>query len=115
MRFTVRPGSDPFARADGTLLSAMGMPGGGVVRIGNTHVLVRPGEVKDSSAMLLGERTIANAGVAYGQSVDVTRSILPQAQRVILSGDLPLEPRQLARALQGIPVTTGDQVAIDPS
>ncbi|MEE9184986.1 MAG: AAA family ATPase [Acidimicrobiia bacterium] len=115
MRFTVRPGSDPFARADGTLLSAMGMPGGGVVRIGNTHVLVRPGEVTDSSAMLLGERTIANAGVAYGQSVDVIRSILPQAQRVILSGDLPLEPRQLARALQGIPVTTGDQVAIDPS
>jgi transitional endoplasmic reticulum ATPase len=94
----------------------MGMPGGGLARVGDTHVLIRPGEVPDSSAMLLGEMTRANAGVSEGQSVEVKRAMLPQAQRVILDrDDLPLEPRQLARALQGIPVTTGDTVRIDPS
>jgi len=43
MRFTLRSGADPEASADGTLLAAMGLPGGGVVKIGATHALVRPG------------------------------------------------------------------------
>ncbi len=116
MKFLIRPGSDPFARADATLLSAMGLPGGGVVRVGMTHVLIRPGEVTDPSALMLGERTMANAGIGAGETVDVKRVILPQAQRVVLAGDEPaLEPRHAARALQGIPVTVGDTVAIDPS
>jgi len=116
MRFLIRPGDDPFARADSTLLSAMGLPGGGIVKVGTTHILVRPGEVTDPSALMLGERTMANAGVSAGESVDVKRVLLPQAQRVVLAGDeLSLEPRHVARALQGIPVTVGDTVVIDPS
>ncbi|MDH3539977.1 MAG: AAA family ATPase [Acidimicrobiia bacterium] len=116
MKFLIRPGNDPFARADSTLLSAMGLPGGGIVKIGTTHILVRPGEVTDSNALMLGERTMANAGVSPGETIDAKRVLLPQAQRVVLAGDeLPLEPRHAARALQGIPVTVGDTVAIDPS
>jgi transitional endoplasmic reticulum ATPase len=116
MKFLIRPGNDPFARADSTLLSAMGLPGGGIVKVGKTHILIRPGEVTDSSALMLGERTMANAGVKAGETIDVKRVLLPQAQRVVLAGDeLPIEPRHVARALQGIPVTVGDTVIIDPS
>jgi transitional endoplasmic reticulum ATPase len=116
MKFLIRPGNDPFARADATLLSAMGLPGGGIVKVGKTHILIRPGEVTDPSALMLGERTMANAGVSAGETIDVKRVLLPQAQRVVLAGDeLPLEPRHVARALQGIPVTVGDNVVIDPS
>lgn len=116
MKFLIRPGNDPFARADATLLSAMGLPGGGIVKVGKTHILIRPGEVTDPSALMLGERTMANAGVSAGDTIDVKRVLLPQAQRVVLAGDeLPLEPRHVARALQGIPVTVGDNVVIDPS
>ncbi len=116
MRLTVRPGTDPIARADATLLAAMGLPGGGVARIGRTHVLVRPADVGTATALLLGERARANAGVAAGQAVAVTRVNLPQAMRVVLDTDqLPLDARHLARALQGLPVTAGDTVAIDPS
>jgi transitional endoplasmic reticulum ATPase len=116
MRLTVRPGTDPIARADATLLAAMGLPGGGVARIGHTHVLIRPAEVGSAPALLLGERSLANAGVAAGQAVAVTRVNLPQALRVILDTDqLPLDTRHLARALQGLPVTAGDMVAVDPS
>ena len=116
MRLTVRPGTDPVARADGTLLAAMGLPGGGVAKVGRTHVLVRPGEVPGPTALLLGTRTIANAALEIGQAVEVKRANLPQAQRVILDAhDLPLDPRHLARALQGVPVTTGDTVSFDPT
>ncbi|MBT8193134.1 MAG: AAA family ATPase [Acidimicrobiia bacterium] len=116
MKFLIRPGNDPFARADATLLSAMGLPGGGIVKVGKTHILIRPGEVTDSSALMLGERTMANAGVKAGETIDVKRVLLPQAQRVVLAGDeLPIEPRHAARALQGIPVTVGDTVVVDPS
>jgi len=116
MKFLIRPGSDPFARADATLLSAMGLPGGGIVRVGGTHVLIRPGEVAEPNALMLGERTMANAGLGSGETIDVKRVLLPQAQRVVLAGEeLPLEPRQAARALQGIPVTVGDTVVVDPS
>ncbi|MBT8217300.1 MAG: AAA family ATPase [Acidimicrobiia bacterium] len=116
MKFLIRPGSDPFARADAMLLSAMGLPGGGIVRVGRTHVLIRPGEVTESNALMLGDRTMTNAGVKSGETVEAKRVLLPQAQRVVLAGDeLPLEPRHVARALQGIPVTVGDLVSIDPS
>ena len=94
----------------------MGLPGGGIVRLGDTHVLIRPGDVAEPNALMCGERTIDNAGLASGQTVDVKRALLPQAQRVVLAGEeLPLEPRHVARALQGIPVTIGDRVVIDPS
>ncbi|MDH3730791.1 MAG: AAA family ATPase [Acidimicrobiia bacterium] len=114
MRFIVREGSDPFARADSALLSAMGLPGGGIISVGKTHVAVRPGDVPQPTALTIGPRAMANAGVREGETVDAKRAMLPQARRVVIAeDDLPLEPQQLAHSLQGIPVTPGDVVEVD--
>ncbi len=114
MRFVVRPGSDPFAQADSTLLAAMGLPGGGVVKVGKTHVVVRPGQPPQPTALTLGPRTMANAGCSDGDTVDAVRALLPPAGRVVLEGDtLPLDAQAIAHALQGMPVTPGDTVAVD--
>ncbi len=115
MRFTVRPGSDPMARADATILAAMGLPGGGAAKIGRTHVLVRPGEVSGPGVLELGPVTMENIGVSTGSVVEMTRAALPQARRVVTGGETDLDPRHLARALQGVPVTTGDTVVVYPS
>ncbi len=113
MRFIVRPGSDPQARADAALLTAMGLPGGGVVAVGASHVLVMPGDVPSPTALTLGPRTLANAALRIGDSVDVRRAMLPEAREVVVSAtDAALDGRHLARSLQGIPVTEGDLVMI---
>jgi transitional endoplasmic reticulum ATPase len=113
MRFIVRKGTDPVGRADAALLRALGLPGGGIVGVGSTHVLVSPGETTSANALLLGERTIANSGLAIGDSVDVQRALLPEAHRVVVSKiDAEIDSRHLARSLQGSPVTTGDAVAV---
>lgn len=114
MRFTVRDGRDPVAGADRTLLAAMGLPGGGIVSVGRTHVLVRARETAEPTALLLGPQAVANAGLAPGQGAEVKRAILPTARRVVVAGEaLPLEPRSLVHALQGRPVTIGDRVTVD--
>ncbi len=113
MKFVVRAGTDPEGRADSALLTAMGLPGGGVVKIENTHVLVRPGDVASPNALLLGVRTMANAGVRAGDARDVKRALLSEANRVVLSPtDEGLDARHLARSLQGLPVTVGDRVMV---
>lgn len=113
MKFIVRKGSDPVGRADSALLTAMGLPGGGVVTVGRTHVLVSPGDTISPNAIMLGERTIANAGLAVGDAVDVTRSLLPEAHRVVISAiDAAIDARHLARSLQGSPVSEGDSVSV---
>ena len=112
----MRPGSDPLAAADRTLLAALGLPSGGVVSVGSSHVLIRPGSVPEPTALLLGPAAMANAGVEAGQVVDVKRALLTSARRVTLAGEtLPAEPRALVHALQGRPVTAGDRVTIDAS
>ncbi len=113
MRFIIRPGSSSQARADATLLSAMGLPGGGVLRVGRTHVLVTPGDVATPNTLLLNERQIRNAGVSAGAAVDATRAMLTTAGRVVVSStDAPLDSRHLARSLEGSPVTVGDTVVV---
>ncbi|NNC76044.1 MAG: AAA family ATPase [Acidimicrobiia bacterium] len=114
MRFMIRPGADPAGAADATLLSAMGLPGGGVIAVGDTHVLVRAGDVPTTNALLLGPRTMGNSGLAAGDTVKAERVQLPVARRVIVSPtSAPLDARHLARALQGIPVTNGDTVGVN--
>ncbi len=116
MRFTVRAGKDPVIRADGTILAAMGMPGGGIISVGKTHALVRAGEVPEPTALLLGPRMLDNAGLYLGQGIDAKRIILPTAALVVIEGaELPLDAKAMARALQGIPVSVGDVVAVDPA
>jgi len=113
MRFIVRQGADPQARADSALLTAMGLPGGGVISIGRTHVLVVPGEVATTNSITLGDRARLNAGLGIGDSVDAKRAILHEAKRVVVGGtDVKLDARHLARSLQGNPVTVGDTVVV---
>ena len=45
MRFVLRPGTSRTAKADPTLLATLGLPGGGVVKVGKTHVRVTPAEM----------------------------------------------------------------------
>jgi len=116
MRFTIRAGTDPAARADAALLTALGLPGGGIVAVGATHVLVTPGDVTGPNALHLGPRTMENAGVRPGDTPDVTRAVLSEARRVVLSSSAEtLDARHLARSLQGGPVTQGDRVAVLPA
>jgi len=112
MRFIIRPGTDPVARADATLLTAMGLPGGGIVALGSTHCLVSPGDVPGPNALTVGPLARENAGISIGDSLDVVRAVVPQARRVVILGGEPLESRHLARALQGNVVTVGDQIAV---
>lgn len=116
MKFIVRNGSDPVGKADSALLAALGLPGGGIVTLGRTHTLVSPGETTSANAIMLGELTMANAGLAIGDSVDVTRSLLPEAHRVVITPiDAGIDARHLARSLQGTPVSEGDVVAVRTS
>ncbi|HAX82443.1 MAG TPA: hypothetical protein DCY40_07755 [Actinobacteria bacterium] len=113
MRLTLRSGSDDVARADASLLAAMGLPGGGVVRLGSTHALVRPGDMRTATELVASPEVIANAGLAVGASVDAVRVNLPPATLVMIGGEsLPVDIRHLARALHGRPVTIGDHIAI---
>ena len=113
MKFIVRKGSDPVGKADAALLTALGLPGGGVVSLGDTHVLISPGETTSPTAIMLGERAMTNAGLAVGDTVDVKRALLPSARRVVISPiDAAIDARHLARSLQGIPVSEGDRVAV---
>ena len=115
MRFIIRPGTDPVARADAALLAAMGLPGGGVVSLGKTHCLVTPGDVPGPNALTVGPRALRNAGMSIGDSTDVTRAVVPQASRVVVSGTDGLDARHLARSLQGHVVTIGDKVVVHGS
>ncbi len=115
MRFIVQPGTDPVAHADATLLTAMGMPGGGVIALGETHCRVAPGEVPSTNALLVGPRTLSNAGVEYGQSVNVERALVPEARRVVVDAVEDLEIRHLARSLQGNVVSEGDVALVHRS
>ena len=112
MRFIIRPGTDPLARADSALLSAMGLPGGGIVVIGDTRCRVSPGEVPGPNALTIGPLARENAGVSIGDSVDVVRAVVPQARRVVVIGAERLDSRHLARALQGNVVSVGDQISV---
>lgn len=113
MQFTVRAGTDPVARADRTLLRALGLPSGGAVRIGDTVVLIRGDEMTEPSAIELGPLARANAGVALNASVDVTRAVLSTARLVVIGVDsLPADGRTLVRALQGRPLSAGDAVVV---
>lgn len=111
MRFIVRPGTDPVAHADSTLLKTLGLPYGGIAAIGSTHALVTPGDTSEPTAVMLGPRTLANARAANGGTVEVTRAVLPRATLVVLNQDeSPADAAELVTAWQGRPVSTGDRI-----
>lgn len=112
MRFIVRDGFGRTAVADKTMLRALGLPHGGVISIGDTHVRVTGGTTNGPTDLHLPPALMANAGLTRGATVDAKRAILHAAE-VVRFGDHDLETRALARALHGAPVTVGDQVTID--
>ncbi|MFP3914377.1 MAG: hypothetical protein ACLFWM_05845, partial [Actinomycetota bacterium] len=113
MRFIVRPGTDPVATMDATLLKTLGLPSGGVVAVGKSHCLVGAGGVPEPTALLLGPRTMANAGLEAGAGVDVTRAIMAPASTVVLDAErAPFPPGDLVSAWQGRPVTAGDRLEL---
>jgi len=113
MRFTIRERTEPGAMADGIMLKALGLPAGGVISLGDSHVFVQPGEPNSPSDLVVSADIIANCGIAAGQSLEVKRAVLHAAKIVRLDQDL-VDARHLARALHGQPVTTGDTVTIEP-
>lgn len=113
MRFIVREGEDPIARSEATLLKALGLPFGGILKVGRTHVLVQSGETTDSTALHLGPLARSNAGVAPGQSTDGVRAVLGQAHLVrVATEKLPADAGNLIRAWQGRPVSNGDRIEL---
>ncbi|MEX0667303.1 MAG: AAA family ATPase, partial [Acidimicrobiia bacterium] len=113
MRFVVRKGTDPVARADTTLLKALGLPFGGVLKVGRTHFLVQGGDTLESTALELGPITLGNAQASEGQSVDAVRAVLGPAQVVVIDVEkLEVDPKLLVRGLQGRPMSKGDRVEV---
>lgn len=113
MRFTIRPGTDPVAAADATLLKTLGLPYGGIVAVGDTHCLVKAGPVPEPTALTLGPRSLSNSGVGAGSSVEVTRAVLSHAAVVVLDQEeSPADPAKLGAAWQGRPVTSGDMIEL---
>ncbi len=111
MRFIVRAGTDPVARADATMLKTLGLPYGGMAKIGPTHALIQGGSMGEPTAISLGPRTQANAGVQPGDSVEVSRAVLGPAALVVLDVDeMPTRAMTLADGRQGWPVSVGDLV-----
>jgi len=113
MRFTIRAGNGTDAIADSTMLRTMGLPHGGFISVGDTHVKATGGETSGPTDLLLGPLVMANAGLSVGASVDVKRAILHAAE-VVRFEQHSLDARSLARALTGAPVTAGDQIVIEP-
>ena len=113
MRFVVRKGTDPVARADTTILKALGLPFGGVLKAGRTHFLVQGGDPPESTALELGPLTLANAQTSEGQSIDAARAVLGPAELVVIDVDkLEVDPKLLVRGLQGRPLSNGDRVEV---
>lgn len=113
MRFTIRAGHGTAAIADATMLRTMGLPHGGFVSVGDTHVRATGGETTGPTDLLLGALAMTNAGVSNGASIDVKRVKLPSAE-IVRFEEHSLDARSLARALTGAPVTTGDLINIEP-
>ncbi|MDA9359792.1 ATP-binding protein, partial [bacterium] len=112
MRFTIRAGTSASAIADPVMLRALGLPHGGLISVGKTHTRVTGGDTNGPTDLLLDDKTMSNAELRPGASIDVKRVILPVAG-VVQFGEHQLEARVLARALQGAPITAGDHVTIE--
>jgi SpoVK/Ycf46/Vps4 family AAA+-type ATPase len=116
MRFVVRKGTDPVARADSTLLKAIGLPFGGVLKVGATHLLVQGGATNESTALQLGPIALSNAKLTEGQSVEAVRAVLGPAEAVVIDAPiLEVDPKLLVRSLQGRPMSNGDRVEVAAS
>jgi len=107
MRFVLREGSGPHARAEVAMLTALGLPGGGIVSVGDTHVRVVPAQVPRTNELQLPQSAFGNGAGTLGQAVDVTRAVLPSATSALVEV-AGTQVATLPRELIGVPVGVGD-------
>jgi transitional endoplasmic reticulum ATPase len=90
------------------LLATIGLPGGGVVRVGTTHVRVTPGEMARLNELEVPQDAFDNGAGAPGDAVAVERAVVPEATstRVLLAG-APIDA--VPSELVGVPVTKGER------
>lgn len=107
MRFVLREGSGPHARADVAMLTALGLPGGGIVRVGETHVRVVPAQVRSTNDLQLPLSAFGNGAGTVGQAIDVARAVLPTATAALVevAGE---QVATLPRVMIGVPASAGD-------
>ena len=84
MRFVLRTGSDSAARADIAMLTALGLPGGGILSVGDTFVKVVPGDVPVANELHLPPSAFANGAGRPGSAVDASRAVVPRATNCTL-------------------------------
>ena len=111
MRFVLRHTDDAIARADVAMLTALGLPGGGVVSVGSTQVRVAPTDMPIPNELAIPAYAVANGAGNPGSTVDVTRIVVPAATRVVIepgSSDTALAQRSLV----SLPVAPGDHFEI---
>ena len=108
MRFVLRPGTSRTAKADPTLLATLGLPGGGIVRVGATHVRVTPGEMSRLNELEIPQDAFDNGAGAHGDAVAVERAVVPEASSIgvrLAGALLDGVPSELV----GVPVTSGER------
>ena len=108
MRFVLRRGAGTVARADVAMLTALGLPGGGMVSVGRTHVRIAPREMPRPNELELPEDAFTNGAVEPGAVVDVQRVVLPAASRVALDV-ADTEITSIPKELVSLPVRAGEQ------
>ncbi|MGI9584460.1 MAG: hypothetical protein ACR2N7_02605, partial [Acidimicrobiia bacterium] len=108
MRFVLRPGTGPSATADVAMLSAIGLPGGGIISVGETTVRVVPAQAERANELRLPARAFENGRVAPGQTVDVQRAVVPEATSVTITRGGEAVPA-IPRELMGSPVQPGER------
>jgi transitional endoplasmic reticulum ATPase len=90
------------------MLAALGLPGGGVVRVGTTQVRVTPRDMKAPNELAIPGFAFTNGAGHPGGTVDVTRIVVPQASRLYLERDgNPID--SVPRDLISLPVAAGDR------
>lgn len=112
MRFVLRRTRGAVAQADVAMLTALGLPGGGIVTVGDTHVRVTPAEMRVPNELELPDYAFDNGAGSPGSTVDVTRIVVPAAKRIAVAGD-GIEDADLLRRLVSIPVAPGDLFTVD--
>ena len=63
------------------MLTALGLPGGGVVSVGSTQVRVTPTDMQVPNELAVPAYAVVNGAGTPGSTVDVTRIVVPAATR----------------------------------
>ncbi len=94
------------------MLATLGLPGGGIVRVGATHVRVTPGEPSRINEIELPPAAFDNGAGAPGDAVSVERAVVPEATSIGVRRDGELLDT-VPPELRGLPLTAGERYRTD--